>query len=226
MAQAPGLCRFFLGVPSNSVVIFLAMVKVDLKKELKHLYQASAQEPVIVEVPAFNFLMLDGAGDPNGSPQFQEAAEALFSVAYNLKFRVKKAQGVDYGVLPLEGLWYADELADFREDHKEAWKWTLMILQPEFISSNTVRLALEEVAAKKNLAALDRLKFLRYREGLAAQVLHLGPYGEEGPAVARLHAFIQAKGGELRGKHHEIYLSDPRRTAPERLKTILRQPFA
>jgi hypothetical protein len=202
------------------------MVKVDLKRELKHLYQASAKEPVIVEVPAFNFLMLDGTGDPNGSPQFQEATEVLFRVAYSLKFRVKKEQGVDYGVLPLEGLWYADDMVDFQADrNKEAWKWTLMILQPEFVSSSQVRLALEEVAAKKNLAALDRLKFLRYREGLAAQVLHLGPYGEEGPALSRLHAFIRAKGGELRGKHHEIYLSDPRRSAPERLKTILRQPF-
>jgi hypothetical protein len=201
------------------------MIKVDLKKDLKHLYQASAKEPVIVEVPAFNFLMLDGTGDPNGSSQFQEAVEGLFSVAYTLKFRVKKEQGVDYGVMPLEGLWYADDMTQFSPERKELWQWTLMILQPEFVSSNLVRVALEQVAQKQGLAPLDRMKFLKYREGLAAQVLHLGPYDAEWPAVSRLHAFIKAKGGELRGKHHEIYLNDPRRTAQEKLKTIIRQPI-
>ena len=202
------------------------MTKVDLKKDLKHLYHASSKEPVIVEVPAFDFLMLDGAGDPNGSPHFQAAVEALFSVAYTLKFMVKKEKGVDYGVMPLEGLWYADDMSQFSPDRKDLWKWTLMIVQPEYVTSNLVRLALEQVAKKKKLAPLARMKFLKYREGLAAQILHLGPYGDEWPAVARLRAFIQEKGGQLRGKHHEIYLSDPRRTAPEKLKTILRQPIA
>jgi hypothetical protein len=201
------------------------MITVDLKKDLKHLYQASAKEPVIVEVPAFNFLMLDGAGDPNGSSQFQEAVEGLFSVAYTLKVRVKKEQGVDYGVMPLEGLWYADDMTQFSPERRELWQWTLMILQPEFVSSNLVRLALEQVAKRKGLAPFERMKFLKYREGLAAQILHLGPYEAEWPAVSRLHAFIKEKGGELRGKHHEIYLSDPRRTTPEKLRTIIRQPI-
>jgi hypothetical protein len=202
------------------------MVKVDLKKDLRHLYQAPVQEPAIVEVPAFDFLMLDGAGDPNGSPQFQAAAEALFSVAYTLKFMVKKEKGVDYGVMPLEGLWYADDMAQFSQDRKDLWKWTLMIMQPPYVTSNLVRLALEQVAKKKNLAPLARTKFLKYREGLAAQILHVGPYDDEWPVVARLHAFIREKGGQLRGNHHEIYLNDPRRTAPEKLQTIIRQPIA
>jgi hypothetical protein len=202
------------------------MVRVDLKKDLQHLYQAPTQEPVIVEVPAFDFLMLDGAGDPNGSPQFQAAVAALFAVSYTLKFMVKKAQAVDYGVLPLEGLWYAEEMVQFSLERRDLWQWTLMIRQPPFVTSNLVRLALEQVAQKKQLAEVDRMKFLKYKEGLAAQIMHVGPYATEGPAVARLHTFISTKGGQLRGQHHEIYLSDPRRTAPEKLKTILRQPIA
>jgi hypothetical protein len=202
------------------------MLKVDLKKDLKHLYQASPREPAIVEVPVFDFLMLDGAGDPQDSPQFQAAVAALFAVAYTLKIMVKKAAAVDYRVMPLEGLWYADDMVAFSPERRDRWKWTLMILQPPYVSSNLVRLALEQVVKKQKLEPLARLKFLKYKEGLAAQIMHLGPYDAAGPVVARLHAFIQEKGGELRGKHHEIYLSDPRRTAPENLKTILRQPMA
>ena len=201
------------------------MLKFDLKKDLPRLYQASAREPAIVEVPALNFLMLDGAGDPNDSPHFQAAAEALFSVAYVLKFMVKKEQAIDYRVMPLEGLWSADDPTQFTPHRKDLWKWTLMIVQPVFVTSNLVRLALEQVSKKKKLPDLDRMKFLKYREGLAAQILHLGPYAEEGPAVAGLHDFIHDRGYQLRGKHHEIYLNDPRRCAPERLQTIIRQPI-
>jgi hypothetical protein len=202
------------------------MVKVDLKKELRRLYQASAREPAIVEVPALNFLMLDGAGDPNDSPHFQAATAALFSVAYTLRSMVKQEQTIDYGVMPLEGLWSADDPTQFTPDRKDLWKWTLMIMQPVFVTSNLVRLALEQVSIKKKLPDLDRMKFLRYREGLAAQILHVGPYAEEWPAVAGLHGFIQARGYQLRGNHHEIYLKDPRRCAPEKLQTIIRQPIA
>lgn len=201
------------------------MIKVDLKKDLKHLYQASIKEPAIVEVPAFDFLMLDGAGDPNGSAAFQDAVEALFAVAYTLKVMVKAEKAVDYGVMPLEGLWHADDPAAFSQERRDLWRWTLMIMQPPYVSSLLVRLALERVAKKKKLPDLNRMKFLKFREGLAAQVLHLGPYGDEGPQVARLHAFIKEKGGELRGQHHEIYLRDPRRSAPEKLRTIIRRPI-
>jgi hypothetical protein len=202
------------------------MVKIDLKQDLKHLYQASPPEPVILEVPAMNFLMLDGAGGPHDSPPFQEAAEVLFRVSYTLKLRVKKEKAVDYRVMPLEGLWDAEDPAPLSPDRKDRWQWTLMIMQPELVTSNAVRLALEQVAKKQNPPALARVKFLRYREGLAAQLTHVGPYRQKGPAVSRLHGFIRDRGYQLRGKHHEIYLSDPRRTAPERLKTIIRQPVS
>jgi hypothetical protein len=201
------------------------MLKIDLKKDLPRLYQASAREPAIVEVPALNFLMLDGAGDPNGSVHFQAAAAALFSVAYTLRSMVKKEQAIDYRVMPLEGLWSADDPTQFSPDRKDLWKWTLMIMQPVFVTSNLVRLALEQVSQKKKLPDLDRMKFLKYREGLAAQILHVGPYAEEWPAVAGLHDFIQARGYQPRGNHHEIYLRDPRRCAPEKLPTIIRQPI-
>jgi len=202
------------------------MIKIDLKKDLPRLYQASAREPAIVEVPALNFLMLDGAGDPNDSPQFQAATAALFSVAYTLRSMVKKEQAIDYGVMPLEGLWSADDLTQFSPARKDLWKWTLMIMQPVFVTSNLVRLALEQVSQKKKLPDLDRMKFLKYREGLAAQILHVGPYAEEGPAVAGLHDFIKTKGYQQRGNQHEIYLNDPRRSAPEKLQTIIRLPIA
>lgn len=201
------------------------MIKVDLKKDLKRLYQASAKEPGIVEVPALSFLMLDGAGDPNDSPHFQASVEALFTVSYTLKFMVKKEQAIDYGVMPLEGLWYADDMSQFRLDRKDLWKWTLMIMQPQFVTSHLVWLALEQVTKKKPLPVLAQMKFLKYREGLAAQIIYVGPWSEEGPVVARLHGFIQDRGYGLRGRHHEIYLSDPRRTAPAKLKTIIRQPI-
>jgi hypothetical protein len=200
------------------------VIKVDLKKNLKHLYQAATQEPGLVEVPDLNFLMLDGAGDPNGSRHFQEVAEALFAVSYTLKFIIKKDMAVDYGVMPLEGLWYADDPGLFSQDRKDLWKWTLMIMQPDFVTSRLVWLALEQVRKKQKLPLLTPMKFLRYREGLAAQIMHLGPYDEEWPVVARLHGFIQDRGYLLRGKHHEIYLNDPSRTAPAKLQTIIRQP--
>jgi hypothetical protein len=200
------------------------MVRIDLRQRLARLYRAS-REPAIVEVPALKFLMLDGAGDPDNSPQFQAAVEALFAVSYAIKFMVKKEKGVDYGVMPLEGLWYTDDPAGFSRDHRDLWKWTLMIMQPEFVTSHLVWLALEDAGRKKNLSDLARMKFLNFKEGLAAQILFLGPYREQWPAVAGLHAFIRERGYQLRGRHHEIYLSDPRRSAPEKLQTIIRQPL-
>ncbi len=202
------------------------VLKIDFKKNLKHLYEASAQTPSLVEVPDLGFLMLDGAGDPNDSPRFQDAVQALFAVSYAIKFIVKKEKGADYGVMPLEGLWHADDLSQFSPDRKDLWQWTVMIMQPDFVSSRLVWQALEQVRIKQKSPLLTEMKFLRYREGLAAQLLYTGPYAEEWPAVARLHGFIQDKGYNLRGRHHEIYLSDPRRTPPETLKTIIRQPVA
>lgn len=198
------------------------MSTIDLKKDFKQLYNQSAKEVSVVDVPPMNFLMIDGAGDPNVSVEYQQAMEALFSLSYTLKFRVKKITGVDYAVMPLEGLWWTDDPSQLVD--KGLWKWTAMIMQPEFVTAELVAEALAEVREKKGLAALDRVRFETYHEGLSAQIMHIGPYDAEGPTIARLHSFIRESGYEPWGKHHEIYLSDPRRTAPEKLKTVLRQP--
>lgn len=206
----------------------LLVEKVDLKKELKHLYGPSKKEVVEVEVPQMRFLMVDGEGDPNTSQAYQEAIEALYSVSYALKFAVKKEEGVDYNVMPLEGLWWTDkeesDLEDILED-KSAWKWTTMIMQPEWVTEERLERALASVEQKKGLPGLSRLRFEPFREGRAAQVLHVGPFAEERPTIERIDRFMEERGGEMRGKHHEIYLSDLRRTAPEKLKTIIRHPF-
>lgn len=202
------------------------MTKVDFKKELKHLYSASAQKAVIVDVPQMNFLMVDGQGDPNISQQYKDAVGALYTVSYTLKFLVKKEKAVDYGVLPLEGLWWVDDMTKFSVEDKNAWQWTAMIMQPEYVTKELFTKALEQVQKKKNLPALSRMRYGAFNEGLSAQVMHIGPYSAEGPTVEKLHASIKESGCQLRGKHHEIYLSDPGRSAPEKLKTIVRQPMA
>jgi hypothetical protein len=201
------------------------MDKVDFKRTLKHLYKPSAKEFTVVDVPEMNFLMLDGHGDPNQSPAYQAAVEVLYGMAYTLKFISKRELERDYVVPPLEGLWWMEDMAEFSLEHKADWDWTMMIMQPAWITPALVARAREEVARKKDdPPALAELRFAPYHEGLAVQILYVGPYDEEAPTIARLHAFAEAQGYALRGKHHEIYLSDPRRTAPERLKTVIRQP--
>jgi hypothetical protein len=202
------------------------MKKLDLKKQWKQLYEAKQGAIVAVDVPPLTYLMVDGQGDPNTSKAFQEAIEALYSLSYTLKFTLKKSpRAIDYGVMPLEGLWWADDPRAFYEAKKSTWKWTAMIVQPEFITQAQVDAAFDQVRKKKNPAALDRVRFETLTEGPSVQVLYVGPFSDEGPTIQRMHDFIHAAGKELRGKHHEIYLSDPRRTAPEKLKTILRQPM-
>ena len=197
---------------------------VDLKKELKNLYNPSAKEVSVVDVPAMNFLLIDGEGSPS-SPQYREAIEALFSVSYALKFRVKKAQGVDYAVMPLEGLWWVDDMTKFSVERKDEWKWTAMIMQPKYVTAQDVKAAVEQTRKKKNLPALSKLRFESFHEGKAAQIMHVGPFSAEGPNVIKIHNAIRKSGHALSGKHHEIYLNDPSKTAPEKLKTILRQPM-
>jgi len=202
------------------------MSKIDLKKELKQLYFPSAKEVTVVDVPPMNFLMIDGRGDPNTSPEFKDAIEALYAVSYTLKFTIKKqTPQQDYIVMPLEGLWWSDDLSQLDLEEKGSWRWTAMIVQPPFITKELVAQAREEVAGKKDLPALSKLRFERFHEGLSAQIMHIGPYSAEGPTIERLHSFIEEHGYEMRGKHHEIYLSDPRRVAPEKLKTVIRQPI-
>ncbi len=201
------------------------MPKIDLKKELKQLYQPSAKEVVQVDVPTFQFLMIDGEGDPNTSPAYAEAVEALFSVSYTAKFMVKKgAQGIDYAVMPLEGLWWSDDMSAFLTNDRSKWKWTMMIMQPHFVEAAVIQAAIEEVKRKKALPAVNALRLENFTEGLCAQIVHVGPFSEEGPTIQRVHDFIAARSA-LTGKHHEVYLSDIRRAAPSRWKTIIRQPM-
>ena len=203
------------------------MKKIDFKKELKHLYKPSVKSVGRVTVPGMNFLMIDGQGDPNTSQEFQDAVEALYSVSYALKFMVKKGgMATDYGVMPLEGLWWSDDMSTFSVDCKEAWKWTLMIMQPEFISQAMVEGAIKQVKAKKNPVSLSQLRFALFEEGEAAQIMHIGPFSEEGPTIEKVHAFIEESGKVRRGKHHEIYLSDIRRANPAKWKTVIRQPYS
>ncbi len=201
------------------------MTKIDFKKQEKHLYRPSKKVFEIVEVPEMNFLMIDGEGDPNTSQEFQEATQTLYPVSYNLKFKSKREMGFDYGVLPLEGLWWAEDMDDFIAMNKENWSWTLLIRQPAHISSEMVQAALGEVKVKKDPPALSKLRFEPFQERLAVQIMHIGPFDTEGPKIARMHEFILDEGYQPSGKHHEIYLSDFTRTAPEKLRTILRQPI-
>lgn len=206
------------------------MPKLDLKTENKELYNPSKKEVGVVNVPKMNFLMIDGQGDPNTSKEYQEAMEALFPVSYKTKFISKKEKSQDYVVMPLEGLWWVDNMEDFSTLDKNSWNWTAMIRQPDFITEAMIKKAIEEVQEKKGPSALSKIRFESFDEGLSAQILHIGPYSDEGPTVEKLHNFIHENGYEFDGsklgeKHHEIYLSDMRRTKPERLKTIIRQPM-
>lgn len=202
------------------------MSKIDLKKDLKHLYNPSKKDFSVVEVPPMNFLMIDGRGDPNKSADYQAAIEALFNLSYTLKFMVKKSDITDYAVMPLEGLWWVDDVHQIDLwDKKDEWYWTAMIMQPNVVTAEQVAAATEEVQRKKAPSALDKMRFERFDEGLAAHILYIGPFADEKPTIDRLHHFITEGGNQLTGKHHEIYLNDFRRTAPEKLKTVIRQPM-
>ncbi|MBI3617851.1 MAG: GyrI-like domain-containing protein, partial [Candidatus Omnitrophica bacterium] len=173
------------------------------------------------------FIMIDGQGDPNTSKEFQEAVEALFSLSYALKFIIKKGKtGIDYGVMPLEGLWWSDDMTKFNVENKSGWKWTLMIMQPEIVTHELFDVALQQVQKKKNLDALAKLRLEAFIEGKAAQILYVGPFSEEGPEIENIHSYIKQNGYRVSGKHHEIYLSDITKTAPDKLKTIIRQPVS
>ncbi len=202
------------------------MAKIDFKKELGALYRPSAKEIVRVDAPKMNFLMVNGNGDPNISEVYSAAVEALFALSYSIKFAVRSgAPAIDYGVMPLEGLWWADDMATFSVNDKANWKWTMMIMQPEFVSSAMVEDAIAEVKRKKELTAIADVRFESFTEGVCAQVMHIGPFSQEGQTIERLHRFVADSGQKLAGKHHEIYLSDVRRADPAKWRTILRQPM-
>lgn len=200
------------------------MPKRDFKKIQSDLYQAAA-EPVMVEVPPMNFIMVDGSGDPNAEPWYEQTIEALYAIAYSIKFIVKeRSADLDFVVPPLEGLWWAEDADAFVKAERDEWQWTMMIMMPEPVDRELYLQGHKKACEKKCLVAADVMRFEEYDEGLSAQIMHIGPYDEERPTVERLHAFIAEQGHAPRGKHHEIYLSDPRRTKPEKLKTVLRQP--
>ena len=199
--------------------------KVDFKKTLDG-YQAKRGEFRVVEMPELQYLMIDGHGDPNTSTEFSTALETLYPVAYKLKFASKKELGRDYVVPPPEALWWAEGMAAFTtERDKSRWEWTLLLMVPDWITRELFGEVVELVRAKNPPSKLGELRLEALAEGLCVQTLHIGSFDDEGPVLAELHnEFIPAHGLEMTGKHHEIYLSDFRRVAPEKLRTILRQP--
>lgn len=202
------------------------MEKMDLKKKYRQLYLPSAKEVIEVDVPKFRFLMIDGQGDPSTSAEYANAVETLFSVSYTVKFMLKKSpQSIDYAVMPLEGLWWADDMNAFNKNRRDEWQWTMMIMQPDFVTPELVGEAIDAVRVKKGYPALSDLRLEHFTEGRCAQILHIGPFSEEGPNIERVHRYIEEHGHKLHGKHHEIYLSDIRRAAPQKWKTAIRQPF-
>ncbi len=199
------------------------MASIDLKKEYREHYTARVGKPALVEVPSRPFLMIDGAGDPNTSQEYADAVAALYPLSYGLRAAVKKETGDGYTVMPLEGLWWADDMANFSVDDKSDWKWTMMILQPELVTADLAASIIPELTAKKGLVSGHRVRFDVYEEGRAAQVMHVGPYADEAPTIEMLHQFIEDQGLVRSGLHHEIYLGDPRKSDPAKLKTIIRQ---
>ncbi len=202
-----------------------ASTKIDLVRTLDS-YAARRGETRLVQVPPLRYLMVDGHGDPNTAPEYTEALEALYPLAYAVKFASRNHLGRDYVVPPLEGLWWADDMTAFTTARaKSAWHWTLMLMIPDWVSPDDVTATREAVAARKPGAHLERVLVEVLDEGLCVQTLHVGSFDAEGPVLADLHErWIPENGLVMAGRHHEIYLSDPRRTAPERLRTILRQP--
>ncbi|MBU1651295.1 GyrI-like domain-containing protein [bacterium] len=202
------------------------MPKLDLKKTLKEFYNPSAKAVSVVDVPPWNYLMLDGKGYPGTSQEYADAMEALYGVAYTLKFMLKGQPDIpDWTVMPLEGLWWMDDMTKDFTANKDAWKWTSMILQPDFVTTEMIAEASAALKKKKDPVALPKLRFESFHEGLSVQIMHIGPYAEEDANIEKLNDHIEASGHVRHGLHHEIYLSDPRRTAPEKLKTVIRQPM-
>lgn len=199
--------------------------KTDFKKSLDA-YRARRDRFRIVEVPDLRYLMIDGHGDPNTAPAYAEAVEALYPVAYGLKFASKRELGRDYVVMPLEGLWWAEDMDSFTVARdKSRWDWTLMIMTPDWIEQDLFEAAVRRAGAKGRLTRLADIRLESLSEGACVQTLHVGPYDDEAAALAGMHdEFLPGHGLRPAGKHHEIYLSDPRRVAPEKLRTILRQP--
>ena len=201
------------------------MEKLDLKKLYKTLYNPSAKEFSILEIPPLKYLMVDGHGDPNTAPAYAQAIQTLYGLAYTIKFHVKKTLEKDFTVMGLEGLWWVPDMSHFSTSRKDDWDWTAIMLMPDFINQEIFTEAKRQLIAKGKgpLAEIARLE--TYHEGTCVQVMYFGPYANEGPTIAKMHAHAIENGYTLDGKHHEIYMNDARRVAPEKLKTIIRQPI-
>lgn len=199
------------------------MEKLDFKKLMKPYWQPPVGQFVLVEVPRLSFLMLDGSGNPNTAAEYRHAVQWLYSVSYGLKF-ASKAAGRDYGVAPLEGLWWAEDMASFTAGDKDKWLWTAMIMQPDWIDAAMLDAAVTKARGKLGEPP-SSLRLAPFTEGLSVQTMHIGPYSAEGPTIAKLHGeFLPANGLVENGHHHEIYIGDPGRTAPDKLRTVIRQP--
>ncbi|QFZ19626.1 GyrI-like domain-containing protein [Saccharothrix syringae] len=196
----------------------------DVKRELKRLYAPRNTDWALVDVPEQRFIAVDGHGNPNTSPDYARAVEALYSVAYTVKFASKR-EGRDFVVGPLEGLWWADDPEVFITRDKDRWHWRMLISQPDWVTDERIDEAKRIASAKKGLPAIEAVRPEVLHEGTSAQVLHIGPYDDEGPVLARLHhEWLAANGLRLTGLHHEVYVGDPRRTDPAKLRTVLRHP--
>ena len=210
------------------------MKTLDLKKQFKYLYQPSAKKIETVQVPNLQFAMIDGAiekgSEPGKSPNFADSTQTLYGISYTLKFTLKKRKtnAIDYSVMALEGLWWVED-GKFDIHIKDNWAYTLMIMQPDVITPEIFEEAREQVRKKKGESEmLDKVRLAHFEEGLCVQTMHIGPYASEPATLDRMKEFMQENGLKdnvgPNGKHHEIYLGDPRKSAPEKLKTVLRHP--
>ena len=199
-------------------------IKVDFKKVLKQLYNPPKGGFHLLEVPPMNFLMLDGKGDPNTSLEYQQAIDALYTMSYGIKFALK-SEGYDHIVPPLEGLWWMENMDEFTLENKYRWEWTMMIMQPEWVTTEWVEKVRKDAKKKKSNVSLSEVRFEVFNEGFAVQILYIGEFDKEAPTIAEMHKFITTNGYQTYGKHHEVYLSDIRKTSPDKLQTILRQPI-
>ncbi|WP_455383477.1 GyrI-like domain-containing protein [Salinispira pacifica] len=198
------------------------MTKIDLKKSLSPCYRAAAKV-ALVEVPPITFITVQGSGDPNSSQDFIDAMAVLYGLAYTLKFSCK-ADGRDFTVMPLEGQWWSADDAHFAEASRDEWNWKMMIAVPDFIDGELFERACTTLERKKNPAGLSKAALETITDGLSAQFLYVGPYSGEAPFIAEMHRWVQEQGYRLRSRHREIYLGNPQRVAPEKLKTIIRHP--
>jgi hypothetical protein len=198
--------------------------KFDFKKDMRQFFNPPKGKFTIVDVPPMQFIMGDGDGNPNNNPRFIALTEATYGLAYTIKFKCK-AMEKDFVVAPLEGLWWSENMDAFILERKDDWIWTLMMALPDWVTPEMFEESRDEVAKKKDLPALPDLRLETYHEGLSVQIMYLGAYADEGPTIAAMHQFAEEQGYALRGKHHEIYIGDPRRNPPEKLKTVIRQPI-